>query len=137
MYRRYRRGEGQQGAFRQDLYYRVNVVIIFLPPLRDRRGDILLLADCFVEEYSKKMAKKVWRGGFGECLCVDRYVVVEVREGGTMQSVKIVEAGCDDQTRQPRRSIANAASRRVIRRTSSGKKSAMQILDNSQLAKVG
>jgi Nif-specific regulatory protein len=50
-----------QGTFRQDLYYRINVFPIFLPPLRERKDDILLLADSFVEQYSKKMGKKVRR----------------------------------------------------------------------------
>jgi len=51
----------EQEGFRQDLYYRINVFPIFLPPLRDRKDDILLLADFFVEEYSKKMSKDVRR----------------------------------------------------------------------------
>jgi Nif-specific regulatory protein len=50
-----------QGTFRQDLYYRINVFPIFLPPLRERKDDILLLADFFVEQYSKKMGKDVRR----------------------------------------------------------------------------
>jgi Nif-specific regulatory protein len=49
------------GTFRQDLYYRINVFPIFLPPLRDRKDDILLLSDFFVEQYSKKMKKDVRR----------------------------------------------------------------------------
>ncbi|MBN1975686.1 MAG: nif-specific transcriptional activator NifA [Sedimentisphaerales bacterium] len=48
-------------SFRQDLYYRINVFPIFLPPLRARKDDILLLADFFVEHYSKKMNKDVRR----------------------------------------------------------------------------
>ena len=48
-------------SFRQDLYYRINVFPIFLPPLRDRKDDILLLADFFVEQYAKKMNKDVRR----------------------------------------------------------------------------
>jgi len=50
-----------KGSFRQDLYYRINVFPILLPPLRDRKDDILLLADFFVEQYSKKMNKDIRR----------------------------------------------------------------------------
>jgi Nif-specific regulatory protein len=51
----------EQDEFRQDLYYRINVFPIFLPPLRDRKDDILLLADYFVEKYAKRMNKDVRR----------------------------------------------------------------------------
>jgi Nif-specific regulatory protein len=50
-----------KGSFRQDLYYRINVFPILLPPLRDRKDDILLLADFFAEQYSKKMNKDIRR----------------------------------------------------------------------------
>ena len=49
------------GKFRQDLYYRLNVFPIHMPPLRERRTDILLLADYFVEKYSKTNHKDIRR----------------------------------------------------------------------------
>ena len=51
----------EEEIFRQDLYYRLNVFPIHLPALCDRKTDILLLADKFVEKYSKSNNKKVRR----------------------------------------------------------------------------
>lgn len=49
------------GRFRADLFYRLNVFPIYLPPLRDRGSDVILLADYFVMKYSKEMRKEVKR----------------------------------------------------------------------------
>jgi Nif-specific regulatory protein len=50
-----------EGAFREDLYYRLNVFAIFVPPLRERKSDILLLADHFLGEYSSRHGKSIKR----------------------------------------------------------------------------
>ncbi len=51
----------KSGRFREDLYYRLNVFPVHMPPLRERRSDILLLADYFLQKYNAAYGKHVKR----------------------------------------------------------------------------
>jgi DNA-binding NtrC family response regulator len=51
----------EEGRFREDLYYRLNVINIQLPPLRDRREDIPLIADFFIRKYCEENGKPPYR----------------------------------------------------------------------------
>ncbi|OEU67161.1 MAG: sigma-54-dependent Fis family transcriptional regulator [Desulfobacterales bacterium S5133MH16] len=51
----------EEDTFRHDLYYRLNVFPIYMPPLRERKTDILLLADHFLEKYAKENHKNILR----------------------------------------------------------------------------
>ena len=49
----------RENAFRQDLYYRLAIISIFLPPLRDRKEDIIPLVEYFIDRYARKFRKNV------------------------------------------------------------------------------
>ena len=50
-----------EGTFREDLYYRLNVFTIFVPPLRERKPDIMALTDFFLEKYTKEHSRNIKR----------------------------------------------------------------------------
>jgi len=84
----------KDGRFREDLFYRLNVFPIFIPPLRDRKSDILLLADDFLATYGRKHSKDIkristpaidmlmsyhWPGNVRELEnCIERAVILTV-----------------------------------------------------------
>ncbi len=85
-----------RNLFREDLYYRLNVFPVHIPPLRDRRSDIVLLADHFVEKYAESNLKAVrriatpaidllmayhWPGNVRELEnCIERAVLLTIDE---------------------------------------------------------
>ena len=65
--------EVQKGNFREDLFYRLNVVVLDVPALRERKGDIPLLAEYFVQEFARKNNRQV-AGITPECMDIlNRY----------------------------------------------------------------
>ena len=104
--------EIDKGSFRQDLYFRLNVLPVQLPPLRERREDIPLLVDYFWNEYSggqagtvrpytpeliRQLMRQEWPGNIRELRnCVRRYCVLGEREPAEIQSVAASDGGVEE-----------------------------------------
>lgn len=96
-------GEVKAGRFREDLYYRINVVAVRLPPLRERDGDIIRLAAHFLDHYNTKFGKECgpftpaavraleacrWQGNVRELQhCIER--IVALQPGGAIDAIHL------------------------------------------------
>ncbi|KAA0259319.1 sigma-54-dependent Fis family transcriptional regulator [Deferribacter autotrophicus] len=65
--------EVKEGRFREDLFYRLNVINIHLPPLRERLEDLLLLVNYFIKKYSEKFNKQVSDISFAAMRMLENY----------------------------------------------------------------
>ncbi|MHC4425045.1 MAG: sigma-54-dependent transcriptional regulator [Planctomycetota bacterium] len=122
----------KEGTFREDLYYRLNVVAIRLPTLRERKDDILPLAQFFLRRYNKKMGKNIfeipqdvlevlmgydWPGNVRELENVIERAVVLATEDTMIELShlpdKLLEAHIDGGTLLPGRSYREAKQQAV------------------------
>lgn len=95
--------EAEEGRFRKDLFYRLNIITLSVPPLRDRRNDIPCLAHHFLYKYRKRFSKEMnsfspevmtalaeysWPGNVRELEnCVEHAVVIENSKEITLRSI--------------------------------------------------
>ncbi|MBI1388912.1 MAG: response regulator [bacterium] len=84
-----------KGEFREDLFYRLKVVTLFVPPLRERASDIPLLVDTFVERFSRENGRKPLKVAPAVIECFQRYAWPgNVRElQGVIESMVILARG--------------------------------------------
>lgn len=109
----------EEGEFREDLYYRLNVATINLPPLRDRGDDVMLLATHFIKEFNSKFGKSVtgfspgaaeilknyrWKGNIRELRnVVERIVLLESDDLITEESLSFLSGSRDE---GPKRAVS-------------------------------
>ena len=135
----------EEGKFREDLWFRINVVRITIPPLRDRRGDIPLLARFFVSKYNRRYTRDVklmesgvkameecgWPGNVRQLQHLIERLVILV-QGGRIDDEAVRDAlEAMDSRDRPAETLAEAETdqiRRVLAATGGNKSRAAQIL---------
>jgi DNA-binding NtrC family response regulator len=134
-----------EGKFREDLWFRINVVRIVIPPLRDRRGDIPLLARFFVNKYNQRYGREVklmesalrameecgWPGNVRQLQHLIERLVILV-QGSRIDDEAVQDAlETMDARERPSETLAEAETeqiRRVLAATGGNKSRAAQIL---------
>jgi len=128
----------EDGEFREDLFHRINVIPIHLPPLRERRGDVPLLVEHFVRIYGKdrpfrisketqeRLAAHSWRGNVRELENAVRRAIAMAGSSDELKADHLViegprtrrEGGCDSNgdVERPLRDVVREAEARHIRR---------------------
>jgi len=118
----------KEGKFRDDLYYRLNVISVNIPPLSDRHGDILLLADKFLRDFTRKLGKPIngftseagaslvsysWPGNVRELQnVIERAVVLSRGDVITLKELPGFEAGAS-QAELPSEKLADLEKQQI------------------------
>ena len=117
--------EARAGQFREDLFYRLNVVNLKLPPLRERPADVIALADHFAEKYAKAnglqeksiaadarrdLAKHTWPGNVRELEnTMHRAVLLSTADEITVDAIRLPDGSRLDETEYPTGNVAAQA----------------------------
>ncbi|MDY6968087.1 MAG: sigma-54 dependent transcriptional regulator [Spirochaetota bacterium] len=121
----------RNGIFREDLYYRLNVVDIYLPPLRERKSDIPLLADHFLQKYKRTSTKKIesisgeamealisysWPGNVRELEnIIERAIVIGKSDEIILEDLPINIQNGADETQSSSRTLANIEKKHIVK----------------------
>jgi two-component system NtrC family response regulator len=122
-----------KGEFREDLYYRINEIPIHVPPLKDRQGDVLLLARAFLDQFCEEQHKKIkgftkdaiaaieaheWPGNVREMKNrIKRAVIMSDGKQITAEDLELKTPGVDSSTNMfDLREVREAAEREAITR---------------------
>jgi Nif-specific regulatory protein len=145
----------EEKRFREDLYYRLNVFPIYLPPLREKRTDILLLAEYFLEKFNKEHQKNIrristpaidllmqyhWPGNVRELQnCIERAVLIcegEAIKAHHLPPTLQTAESSDTQTRLSLGQAVEAVEREMIiealKKTNGNRTRAAEALDITQ-----
>lgn len=133
-----------EGKFREDLYYRLNVVSIEIPPLRERKEDIEILFNYFLNRYSKKYGKKLkvkeevlrslesydWPGNVRELEHMVEQLVINTEEGATVKELDLraVSLRAPEKHFKSLREVEEEYIKEVLKLTAYDKKKASEIL---------
>lgn len=143
--------EVRKGRFREDLFYRLNVISLMIPPLREREGDVILLANHFLHYFTKEMKKKIkgfspqaeqlfrnhdWPGNVRELKnIIERTVIYCQREWATPVGLDVANDECKNGIGDELvtlREMENQYIRKVLLQTGNNKSKAARILNISR-----
>jgi len=143
--------EVKMGRFREDLFYRLNVISLVIPPLRERGGDVILLANHFLRHFAKEMKKNIkgfspqtdqlflehdWPGNVRELKnIVERTVIYCQRDWATPVGLDVVRSEgskTSDDELVTLREMERRYIEKVLLRTGNNKSEAARVLDISR-----